>query len=169
MLTLSSSGNVCYNDMGFGATWIPQKNTTINSIILKGQIRTIWVLIIYLHRHYTQLYRDLVLFWRRYTLWYICLCIIHDVLFSFFMYVCSSNIHDQTTTLSSKLNYVSPPCIVIFSFIYCSSTLSGEHIHYQEICTYITLCKFRQESIYISPGLSIQSLFIYICVLSLYL
>ena len=65
--------------------------------------------------------------------------------------------------------YVSPPCIVIFSFIYCSSTLSGEHIHCQEICTYKILCKFRQESIYISPGLSIQSLFTYICVLSLYL
>ena len=48
----------------------------------------------------------------------------------------------------SKLNYVSP--------------LSREHIYYQEICTCITLCKFRQESIYISPGLSIQSLFTYI-------
>ena len=56
-----------------------------------------------------------------------------------------------------KLNYVFPLCIVIFSFIYCSSTLSGEHINCQEICTYITLCKFRQESRY-NPYL-----FIYVC------
>jgi len=68
-----------------------------------------------------------------------------------------------------NLNYVSPHCIVIFSFIDCSSTLSGEQIHCNEICTYITLCTFRQESIYISPGFSIQSKFIYKCVLSLYL
>ena len=66
----------------------------------------------------------------------------------------------------SKLNYVSPTCIVMFSVIYCNSTLSGDHKHYQAICTYITLCKVRQESIYISPWLSIHSLVIYIWVLS---
>jgi len=60
--------------------------------------------------------------------------------------------------------YVSPPCIVISSFIYCNSTLSGEHIHCQEICTYNTLCTFRQESIYISPGHSLHSLVMYMCV-----
>ena len=56
--------------------------------------------------------------------------------------------------------YVYPLCIVIFSCIYCNSTLSGEHIHYQEICTYITL----GEYLYKHTGLSIQSLVIYICV-----
>ena len=61
--------------------------------------------------------------------------------------------------------YVYPLCIVIFSCIYCNSTLSGEHIYYQEICTYITL----GEYLYKHTGLSIQSLVIYICVWSLYL
>ena len=65
-----------------------------------------------------------------------------------------------------KLDYVSPPCIVISSFIYCSSTLSGEHIHCQEICAYKTLCTFRQESIYISAwAFDTILIYLYMCVI----
>ena len=53
-----------------------------------------------------------------------------------------------------------------FLIIYCSSTLSGEHIHCQEICAYKTLCTFRQESIYISAwAFDTILIYLYMCVI----
>ena len=63
---------------------------------------------------------------------------------------------DQMVPTDSIRNSISTPCGHVQESHISQVKQTGEYL-------------YKQESLYISPGLSIQSLFTYICVLSLYL